>query len=139
MISIFQVADQTTDLLALLESWHSRMASQTMTLYMDIAEQPFKDIRSALFRVMDAMATQGWAQAQFRDHPTFCEFLLNRSTETTKSGKEGKYTIVRTLVESPTAMEVMGRVYYVKLKEYAKEGPFFLQVQSAVAMDSRDT
>jgi 26S proteasome non-ATPase regulatory subunit 5 len=107
-----------------------------MTVYMDIAEQPFTDIRCALFRVLTAMATQPWAQAEFRDHPTFCEFLLNRTTEKSKSGKEGKYDIVRTLVDSPTAMEVMGRVYYVKLKAFYKEGPFFVQAQSAVAMDS---
>ena len=107
-----------------------------MSLFMGLIEKPFQEVRCSVFRVMSAMATQAWGQVQFRDHPTFCEFLLNRGTEHSKEEKEDKFRIIITLVESPTILDVMGRVYYVKLKEYVKEGPFYVQAQSTVAMES---
>ena len=131
-----QVEEQTSDLLSLVESWYSRLAPQPMSLFMDLLEKPFQAIRCAVFRIMTVMAMQPWGQAQFRDHPTFCEFLLNRGTEHSKQEKEEKFRIIRTLVESPTILDIMGRVYCVKLKEFVKEGPFFVQAQSAVAMES---
>ncbi|KAK2168053.1 hypothetical protein LSH36_21g11000 [Paralvinella palmiformis] len=130
------VEEQTSDLLSLVESWYSRLAPQPMSLFMDLLEKPFQAIRCAVFRIMTVMAMQPWGQAQFRDHPTFCEFLLNRGTEHSKQEKEEKFRIIRTLVESPTILDIMGRVYCVKLKEFVKEGPFFVQAQSAVAMES---
>ena len=70
--------------------------------------------------------------------PGFNEYLLDRSTEQTKEGKEGKYSIVKTLVDSPTAMELFGRVYFVRLKEFEREGPFYVKVESAVAFESTE-
>ena len=67
--------------------------------------------------------------------PGFHEYLLDRSTETNKEGKEAKFEVVSALAEAPTSGEVFGRPYLLRLKEYVREGPFFVKVQSEVALE----
>ncbi len=125
-------------MLQLTSFWFSRLSAKPLEFLLELAQQPFLEIRCGSHAIMAAVANQEWAQRLFDSHATFKEYLLNRSTETEKEGKEGKYEIVKTLVESPTTMDVMGRVYLVKLKEYVREGPYFVRTESAVAMESRD-
>ena len=102
---------------------------------MQLSEQPFPDLRSALFGFMQALALQPWGQRLMNDHPGFKEYLLDRSTEKTKEGKEGKYDIVATLANSPTVIEIFGQPYVVHLKAYCSQGPFYVRVQAEVAME----
>lgn len=51
-----------------------------------------------------------------RDHPTFCEYLLDRSTEKEKEGFDMKFGIIRKLISSPTVNEVFTPQYILKLK-----------------------
>ena len=127
-----QLAEQTTELLATTESWFYHISSDPLSVLMKLAQQPFVEIHTANLELLDVLASQPWAQKLMNNYAGFKEFLLDRSTEKTKEGKEAKYKVVRTLVNSPTTLDVFGRVYMMKMREYHNEGPFYVTVESAV-------
>jgi len=99
---------------------------------MKLAKQPFVEIRKVNLELLDELANQPWAQKLMNNYAGFKEFLLDRSTEKTKEGKEAKYKVVRTLVNAPTTLDVFGRVYMMKFREYHNEGPFYVTAETAV-------
>ncbi len=102
---------------------------------MDLASQPFLQLRCAALEHLATIAMVPWGQKLLNSHPGFKEYLLNRSTEATKEGKEGKYHIVKTLTNSPTVQEIFGQPYFIKLKTYENEGPFYVLAEAAVAFE----
>ena len=63
------------------------------------------------------------------------EYLLDRKTEPEKEGKELKYSIIRSLSESPTGRANLGIEYYQRVCQYAKDGPFHSDQQTAVKFE----
>ena len=102
---------------------------------MDLSKQPFTDVKLSVLQLYQSIAHQPWGQMHMNTHPGFNEYLLDRSTEKFKEGKEAKFEIIRILVDSPTSMDIFGRPFYMKLKQYVNEGPFFVQAQAQVAME----
>lgn len=68
----------------------------------------------------------------------FLEYLLDRKTETDKAGKELKYELIAELVRSPFSKEVFDKPFHLRLREYEREGPFYVQAQAAVAFEGAD-
>jgi 26S proteasome non-ATPase regulatory subunit 5 len=130
-----KVEEQTNEMSNLTESWFQSIGPQPMDQMMTLSTQPFTDLRYSAFTIYHTMALQAWGQQTMNNYPGFKEYLLNRSTENEKVGKEMKYKIVQTLVESPTAAAVFGQPYFMKLREYHREGAFYLRVQAEVAME----
>ena len=68
----------------------------------------------------------------------FLEYLLDRKTESDKAGKEHKYEVIAELVHSPFSKEVFDKPYHLRLREYEREGPFFVKAEAAVAFEGAD-
>lgn len=68
----------------------------------------------------------------------FLEYLLDRKTETDKTGKELKYEFIAELVHSPFSKEVFDKPIHLRLREYEREGPFYVQAEAAVAFEGAD-
>lgn len=68
--------------------------------------------------------------------PGFIEFLLNRSTEKDKEGKEAKFSIIQSIVQNgEEAKSACGNVNYLKLRRYVNEGVFYVEPEANVAFD----
>lgn len=130
-----QVPDQTAELLKLTEYWYGHFGNNTFQYLMSLADQPFAELRVAILSMFKALGQQPWGQSIMNNHPGFREYLLDRSTEKTKEGKEVKYEIIATLANSPTVRDIFGDPYYVQLKTYCSEGPFYVRAQAEVAME----
>nr|CAD7418688.1 unnamed protein product [Timema cristinae] len=63
------------------------------------------------------------------------EFLLDRSTEATKLCKDAKYEVLRTIVSSPTSESVFGIETILRFKNYIREGPVYVHVETEVAIE----
>ena len=63
------------------------------------------------------------------------EFLLDRGVESSKLCKDGKFEVVKTIAESPTASTTFGNVALLRFKEFVREGPFYVQAQTEVAIE----
>ena len=132
---LFQVAFQTAELLSLTEQWYSNLLRKPLETILDLAQEPFTKLRCAALEHFAIIALTPWGQKMLNTHPGFNEYLLNRSTENNKEGKEAKYNIVKTLVESPTVQDIFGQSYFLKLKVYEREGPFYILAEAAVALE----
>ncbi len=102
---------------------------------MNITLQPFTELRCSVLSLFLSLALMPWGQHILNDHPGFNEYLLDRSTEKTKEGKEGKFDVVTVLVDSPTAKDIYGTPYFMRLKEYHREGRFYIRTEAAVAFE----
>jgi 26S proteasome non-ATPase regulatory subunit 5 len=63
------------------------------------------------------------------------EFLLDRRIESNKICKDSKFEVVKTIAESPTAATTFGNVTLLRFREFVREGPFYVQAQSEVAIE----
>ena len=84
---------------------------------------------------MRALSNQPWAARLLNQEPGFLEYLLDRSTERDKEGKETKFEVVKALSEAYCTAEIFGNPALLSLKVYVREGPFYVRVQSEVAME----
>ena len=116
--------------------WFNSLHKNTFSILMSIVKQPFQDLRLAGLKVLVTMAAFEWGQRIFLSHAGFIEYLLDRTTEHDKEGRELKYDIVHSIVASgETAANVFGNVDLLKLKRYDREGPFYSSVDSSVALE----
>jgi len=132
--------NQSPEYLSLTESWYRgvtsrRNARQPMDIIVNIARQPFPDLRLAAFQLMLVVAGQEWGRREICRHPGLLEFLLDRGTEREKLGKEAKYEIVEVIANSDNIGSMVEQEVVLQLKKFVKEGPFFVKVQSEVAYE----
>ncbi|XP_033121954.1 26S proteasome non-ATPase regulatory subunit 5-like isoform X2 [Anneissia japonica] len=136
LVNIFSIAveQQNDDVLSMLENWFCLIDSSPLDIILSICQQPFQELRCPALAIINAIANQSWGQALLNLQPGFKEYLLDRSTENEKSGKVAKYKIVETLVETSTTCSYFGSPYYIKLKKFKNEGPFYVQTETEVAV-----
>ena len=116
--------------------WFNTIHKTPLPILMSIAKQPFQDLRIAGLHVLLTMAAFEWGQRQFYSHAGFLEYLLDRTTEPDKEGKELKYDIVHSLVTSGDIVErVFGNVDLLKLRRYDREGPFYTTADTSIALE----
>jgi len=123
--------NQTPDMLSLTESWYRRLPSVT-NIIVNIVKQPFLDLRLASYQLLLVLARQPWGRKIILRQPGFIEHLLDRNGEQDKVGREEKYTVLETIVDSGEAGDVVGEAVDQQLRLYVRLGPHFIQVQSQV-------
>ena len=130
--------NQTNEFLSITESWYKRALGNRgspMQLLVGIVKLPFADMRLAVYGLLNNIAKQSWGRREILRFPGFPELLLDRSTERDKDGKDAKYDLIQSLVESGDAKEVVGTEIDGRLREYARLGAHHVQVQSQVAYE----
>ncbi|XP_075948014.1 26S proteasome non-ATPase regulatory subunit 5-like [Anarhichas minor] len=130
-----QPEEQTEDLLALTESWFRLLSNQPMDMIRNISTQPFPELHCGALQIFTAIATQLWGQKLMISTPSFMEFVLDRSMGLTKDAKDAKFELVGSLVGSSTAADVLGSQYYIRLKTYLREGPYYVTAVATVATE----
>ncbi|XP_068445103.1 26S proteasome non-ATPase regulatory subunit 5 [Clinocottus analis] len=133
-----QPEEQTDDLLALTESWFHLLSNQPMDMVRNISTQPFPELHCGALRIFTAIATQLWGQKLMISTPSFMEFVLDRSMGRTKDAKDAKFELVGSLVGSSTAAEILGSQYYIRLKTYLREGPYYVTAVATVCTEGAD-
>ncbi|KAF2987217.1 hypothetical protein EK904_010219 [Melospiza melodia maxima] len=129
---------QTEDLLRMTESWFTSLSSQPLELFRSISTQPFPDLHCGALRVFTAIANQPWAQKLMLSSPGFVEYVVDRSVEPDKASKDAKYELVKALVNSKTIAEIFGNQYYLRLRAYLLEGPYYVQAASTTAVEGAE-
>ncbi|NXO28216.1 PSMD5 ATPase, partial [Cisticola juncidis] len=129
---------QTEDLLRMTESWFLSLSSQPLELFRSISTQPFPDLHCGALRVFTAIANQPWAQKLMLSSPGFVEYIVDRSVEPDKASKDAKYELVKALVNSKSIAEIFGNQYYLRLRAYLHEGPYYVKAVSATAVEGAE-
>ncbi|OXB76362.1 UNVERIFIED_CONTAM: hypothetical protein H355_006773 [Colinus virginianus] len=85
-----------------------------------------------------AIANQAWAQKLMVNSPGFVEYIVDRSVEPDKASKDAKYELVKALVNSKTIAEIFGNQYYLRLRAYLHEGPYYVKAVSTTAVEGAE-
>ncbi|KAF4797700.1 26S proteasome non-ATPase regulatory subunit 5 [Turdus rufiventris] len=133
-----QPEQQTEDLLRMTESWFTSLSSQPLELFRSISTQPFPDLHCGALRVFTAIANQPWAQKLMLNSPGFVEYVVDRSVEPDKASKDAKYELVKALVNSKSIAEIFGNQYYLRLRAYLHEGPYYVKAVSTTAVEGAE-
>lgn len=117
---------------AIIEGEH-KMTNQLLAL----CRVPFIEIRVNAMLVVAAIANQIWGQKELASHPNFLKWILDRSSEACKEGKEAKFKILTALVKSGTASKVFKGEDYLKMRADFKNGPFHVGIAEEMMMDNQ--
>lgn len=117
------------------EQWFRHIHANPLSVVMSILKQPFDDLCTGGLRFLLALAPHEWGQKELSGHPGLLEYLLDRRVNLSKTGKELKFDVVHSLVNTSTAEGSFGSPNFLKLRKYYREGPFFATGEQAVAMD----
>lgn len=146
--------NQSPEMLSVTESWFRRSPDLIVTVT-GLIKQPFLDlryhyspfsvslsdgvmIRLAGYQLLLVLAGQDWGRSLVMSQPGFCESLLDRSRENQKDGKLERWRLVERLVESRHAKQLLGPQIDIQMRQFVKEGPYYVQVQSEVAYDEQE-
>jgi 26S proteasome non-ATPase regulatory subunit 5 len=131
-LEIFNIEDK---------GWDGSSSGDVMRAFMKFLDQPFPDLRYATFHVMQELAGHPWGVKALFAYPGFLEFLVNRSTETTKEGKEWKYTIIEAVVmgerKDNRARDVLNEDAFGLLTAYLGQGVHYIQGELAAKIASK--
>jgi len=129
--------NQTKEMLALTEAWYKRIP-HSMTIFTNIVKQPFLDLRLAVYQLLLVLARQPWGRKEILRQPGFIEYLLDRSCERDKTGREEKFNVLEAILDSGEAKGVVGEALDMQLRLFVKQGPHFVKVESQVATDGME-
>ncbi|KAF0698475.1 Aste57867_10898 [Aphanomyces stellatus] len=109
--------------------------SSTMHLLMDCLRQPFEPIRVGIYTLLQTVAAQGhpWGIEALRAYGGFVEYLVDRSTEPTKTTREWKFAIVDALLASKY-QHLLGAGPVEDLTKYFQQGPYAGRARQAEPM-----
>ncbi|RWS10204.1 26S proteasome non-ATPase regulatory subunit 5-like protein [Dinothrombium tinctorium] len=128
-------SDPNGEMATITETWFKALLPHPAEKILSLAKQPFQEIRLPALNVIKVMATHLWGQKQLAAVTGFVDYLMDRSTEREKAGKEAKYDIVVEIVQSPFGTFAFNRESLSRMKRYYHEGPFFVSTETAVAIE----
>ncbi|KAL6265110.1 hypothetical protein P5V15_005200 [Pogonomyrmex californicus] len=126
--------EQDNKILLLTKQWFNSLCDDPLGMIVAICRQPFADIRRAGLEVLAVISSQVWGQIYISTYPGLVEFLLDRNIEAFKECKDVKYEIVECL--SQAERNIFDADTMQKFKQFVKEGPFFVDVNTEVAIES---
>lgn len=110
-----------------------RMTTQLLAL----CRIPIMEIRISAMQVVAAVAREAWAQAELAAHPNFSKWIVDRSSEACKEGKEAKFEILKAIVESKIATRAFKGEDYLKMRADFKMGPYHVGIAEEMLMDNQ--
>lgn len=136
LASVF-ASDETTDknVLDLIHLLYLKLASNPLELLFKTLKQPFQNVRRPCFKTFHSLVSYQWMLEDMKNIPGFLEFLLDRTTEREKECQELKYEVIKKMADSPRISVVFDKPFILKLKQFVRDGPFYVSSDVSVAME----
>lgn len=110
----------------LLKTFGAVNSRDAVDILLSLAKSPIVETRLGSYVLMHAIAKRAAGVKLMLGHKDFFNFLMDRDIETTKEGKESKYFIVKTVLESEVHSMLADDVVE-KLQKVVDQGPFFVK------------
>lgn len=107
-----------------------------LSICLTLAKSAFEEERIAAYALMKSLSMHSWSVHEIYASSDYIRFLMDRSSEAEKKGKEWRYAIIQTLVLSANTFKIDHPVVQV-LKTYIKDGPYFIEREANVAIASQ--
>ncbi|XP_012062164.1 PREDICTED: 26S proteasome non-ATPase regulatory subunit 5 [Atta cephalotes] len=125
--------EQDNRILSLTKLWFDSLCDDPLGMIAAICRQPFADIRQAGLEVLAVISSQVWGQEYISTYPGLVEFLLDRNIESFKECKDAKYEVVKCL--SQAERNIFDADTMQKFKQFVNEGPYFVDINTEVAIE----
>lgn len=120
------------DVISVTEKWLGHLSRSPLDLVWKQAKVPFEEHRTSAHIALRNIALLPWGRkALLFQLPGFYEWLLDRSTEPEKGGKETKHAIVAALLEEVNSIGDEEKV--AGLRKFFMDGPFYAPAETAVS------
>jgi len=103
--------------------------SDPTELLLSLAKTPLDETRLAAYSLLVAVAKLPTGGQVLMTHPGLFDFLVERESEKTKEGREGKYAIVKAIMDSEVK-GLLAEEIVRKLERYLKEGPHYVKAMT---------
>ncbi|KAL0269994.1 UNVERIFIED_CONTAM: hypothetical protein PYX00_007551 [Menopon gallinae] len=110
--------------------WFQQLGPEALNAVIGLSRLPFIELRLSALTFLTAIAKQPWGVERICGYPGMLEYLTDRSTEIHKDCKSAKYDIIYNLTESSNIGNVVGDETLTRLKDFVKEGPYFVPTLS---------
>ncbi|CAG8565717.1 11878_t:CDS:2 [Acaulospora colombiana] len=100
------------------------------------AKTSLEELRTTCFATMQKIAIHPWGKIEMSNSKEFIDYIVNRTTEFSHRGKEWKFSIIQTLCSTPDAENLIAPKTLERLRQYLREGPFYVRTSGAVALES---
>ncbi|CAG8468671.1 6199_t:CDS:10 [Paraglomus occultum] len=125
-------------------SLYASLSPTPLPTFLSLSSSALSEVRFAIFSIFVALSKHSFARHDFFRSTYsrgFLDFILNRTTEKSKEGKEWKFSVVEALwknqEESDEGWDWEGGARVRdRLLKYIREGPFHVHTEAAVALES---
>jgi len=116
----------------------SRRIETMTTIVMPLLRHPFVEQRYAVLDVLSGLTWHSWGVDQLMKYPGFFEYISNRNSEETKTGKEWQFMIIQNIVrmfdQHPQLFE---QEKSEELKRYLKQGLYYVRAESSLEVATK--
>ncbi|XP_018006629.1 26S proteasome non-ATPase regulatory subunit 5 isoform X2 [Hyalella azteca] len=120
---------ESDDLQELLQGWYNLVfPCGTLEPVDKFMRLPFPEMHLEAYHLLRALIRLPWGAKMVAANTATLKYLLDRSTESCKEGKELKYAVAKALLCNPEVLsEEAGKQAYDAFKAYVKNGPFYVE------------
>ena len=119
-------APTTKNCLRLYAALGQKNDSDSTDIVLALAGNPMPELRIAAYVLFSNVAKLKTGSQILLAHSKFYEFLIRRDGESTKEGKEAKYTVVKAIYDSEVKGLLADNIVRA-IEKYVKEGPFYVK------------
>eukprot|EP00096_Caligus_rogercresseyi_P012095 TRINITY_DN4974_c0_g1_i1.p1 TRINITY_DN4974_c0_g1~~TRINITY_DN4974_c0_g1_i1.p1 ORF type:complete len:517 (-),score=106.25 TRINITY_DN4974_c0_g1_i1:447-1796(-) len=120
----------------LLEDGSDKPASSVL---LQILKLPFEDEAAGGYRLLGIISQYAWGIKAISEHSGFIEFILNRDNGRSKYAKQMKHRVIGNILthggDSSVLVQDFGTPIVIKMKEYVRDGPYYVQSEANVAYE----
>lgn len=136
----FYNGDPREETSALSESFYHGILSGEMRMtnqLLALCRIPIMEIRISALEVVGVVAEFSWAQKELTKHSDFNKWIIDRSSEACKEGKESKFKILEAIVKSKTGASIFGGKLFMDFRADWKNGPFHVGIAEEMMTDNQ--
>lgn len=116
-------------------SWFHVLSNNPLGFVVSLCKQPQPPVKIAAYNLLTSLTTCDWGLRCMQEHPSFIEFILDRTYETEINCKQSKYDLITTLSKIEHCCDIFGNRDYLRFRQYVNEGPHYVQTQLQVAVE----
>jgi len=108
-------------------------------MVMSLVFQPFPELRYAVYDFLSSLAKLNWGVAEEFKYPGFYEWMVNRETDDTKSGKEWKYLLIQNVTQTAKRFpELLDKAQQAELTKFVKAGVFWKDAEARMEVATKN-
>nr|ADD38948.1 26S proteasome non-ATPase regulatory subunit 5 [Lepeophtheirus salmonis] len=99
---------------------------------------PFEELQGAAYSILWTISQYEWGVHVISECPGFIEYILNRESGNFKVIKERKCDVIANILKSSDSnnlVNIFGTPNVIKMKQYVRDGPFYIRTEVNVAYE----